>query len=188
MRKNKNGVSPLIATVLIIGFTIALAAVVMTWGGGFVRSTTEGTSKQSDLTLKCSTELDFSITSAVKGTTSNKITVDNGGALAIKSMIFRIYDSTDSLKGVIDTSNSSQWVATQPKNIPGYSVVTFDVGTGTTGGNSACTCTGVCLPNCIKTLNDATYNKVEAIAVIDDGSGSSYTCGSAPRERELETV
>jgi len=34
--KNKQGVSPLIATVLIIGFTIALAAVVMIWGETFL--------------------------------------------------------------------------------------------------------------------------------------------------------
>ena len=29
---NKRGVSPLIATVLIIGFTVALAAMIFTWG------------------------------------------------------------------------------------------------------------------------------------------------------------
>ena len=28
----KKGISPLIATVLILGFTVALAAVIMTWG------------------------------------------------------------------------------------------------------------------------------------------------------------
>jgi len=33
--KNKKGVSPL--TVLLIGFTFALAAVIMTWGNGFIR-------------------------------------------------------------------------------------------------------------------------------------------------------
>ena len=31
---NKKGISPLIATVLLIGFAVALAAVVMTWGLG----------------------------------------------------------------------------------------------------------------------------------------------------------
>ena len=36
---NKKAVSPLIATVLIIGFTVALAAIVMTWAGGFMRQT-----------------------------------------------------------------------------------------------------------------------------------------------------
>ena len=33
----KRGISPLIATVLLIGFTVTLAAVIMTWGGGFTR-------------------------------------------------------------------------------------------------------------------------------------------------------
>ena len=43
MRKNKRGISPLIATVLLIGFTVALAAMVMTWGSGFIKKTTEQT-------------------------------------------------------------------------------------------------------------------------------------------------
>ncbi len=34
-KMNEKGVSTLIETVLIIGFTIVLAAVVMTWGGQF---------------------------------------------------------------------------------------------------------------------------------------------------------
>ncbi|MBS3163071.1 hypothetical protein J4427_00055 [Candidatus Woesearchaeota archaeon] len=38
---NKKGISPLIATVLIIGFTIVLAVVVMQWGNSFVKSLTE---------------------------------------------------------------------------------------------------------------------------------------------------
>ena len=33
---DKRGISPLIATVLIIGFTVALAAVIITWGGRFI--------------------------------------------------------------------------------------------------------------------------------------------------------
>lgn len=38
---NKKAVSPLIATVLIIGFTVALSAIVMTWGGVFMREEVE---------------------------------------------------------------------------------------------------------------------------------------------------
>ncbi len=38
---NKNGISPLIATVLIIGFTVSLTAIVMVWGRGLVTQTTE---------------------------------------------------------------------------------------------------------------------------------------------------
>ena len=34
---NKKGISPLIATVLILGFTVALAAIIMTWGTDFTK-------------------------------------------------------------------------------------------------------------------------------------------------------
>ena len=50
---NKKGISPLIATVLIIGFTVALAAIIITWGGQFIDTVTESTSEQSAVQLKC---------------------------------------------------------------------------------------------------------------------------------------
>jgi len=49
----KRGISPLIATVLLIGFTIVLAAVVMRWGGEFVRTTTEQTACETDVATTC---------------------------------------------------------------------------------------------------------------------------------------
>ena len=39
--KNKKGISPLIATVIIIGLTIVLAALVVTFGTNLVKKTTE---------------------------------------------------------------------------------------------------------------------------------------------------
>lgn len=49
----KKGISPLIATVLLIGFTIVLAAVVMRWGGEFVRETTEETACETEIASAC---------------------------------------------------------------------------------------------------------------------------------------
>ena len=50
---SKRGVSPLIATVLIIGFTVALAAIIFTWGSSFVKDTTEQTSQNARSSLSC---------------------------------------------------------------------------------------------------------------------------------------
>lgn len=90
--KNKRGISPLIATVLLIGFTVALAAMVMTWGSGFIKKTTENTEAQASSTLKCASELAFEITgvtcNANKGI--NSIKVDNRGSLEIRAIKFRI--------------------------------------------------------------------------------------------------
>lgn len=60
--KNRKAISPLIATVLLIGFAVALAAIVMTWGGGFIRKTTETTETQAETTLLCAKlNLDVSV-------------------------------------------------------------------------------------------------------------------------------
>ena len=65
--KNKKGISPLIATVLVIGFTIVLAAMVITWGTKLFKTTTEETGKTSQFNLLCTTGYDIEY-SAKKGT------------------------------------------------------------------------------------------------------------------------
>ncbi len=53
LNKNKKGVSPLIATVLLIAFTVALGAVVMNWGRSYVTETAEKVKTSSDIELSC---------------------------------------------------------------------------------------------------------------------------------------
>ncbi len=89
----KKGITPLIATVLLIGFTVALAAVIITWGGGFVDTMTKRTSQTTDITLKCVTELKFGI-SKVSCDESNpghikSITIENNGDLGIVELTLR---------------------------------------------------------------------------------------------------
>ena len=57
--KNKKGVSPLIATVLIIGFTIVLAALVITWGTKLFKGTVSDTETTSQFSLACTTGLNL---------------------------------------------------------------------------------------------------------------------------------
>ncbi len=52
--KNKKGISPLIATVLIIGFTIVIAALVITWGTGLFKKTVSDTEKSGRISTLCS--------------------------------------------------------------------------------------------------------------------------------------
>ncbi len=61
MRKNKKGISPLIATVLLIGFTIVLAALVMRWGGTLFRETTQTTGCEAQGRIACSSQVDISV-------------------------------------------------------------------------------------------------------------------------------
>ena len=57
--RNKKGISPLIATVLLIGFTVALAGIVITWGSNFVKNITSGTEERTESTLACAGDLNF---------------------------------------------------------------------------------------------------------------------------------
>ncbi len=54
---SKKGVSPLIATVLLIAFTVALGAVVMNWGRSYVESTAELTKQNADRGVQCSQDV-----------------------------------------------------------------------------------------------------------------------------------
>ncbi|MDP3917197.1 MAG: hypothetical protein Q8Q42_02820 [Nanoarchaeota archaeon] len=98
--KYKKGISPLIATVLLIGFAVALAAVVMTWGLDFIQNTAANTEKQTKNTLICASDLTFAISDVDK--MGKTITVDNRGQVNIKSVIFRVY--TDGAVTTLDSS------------------------------------------------------------------------------------
>ncbi len=105
MRRNKKGISPLIATVLLIGFAVALAAVVMTWGLDFIKSTADATESQTQNTLICASDLSFAISDV--NPSDGSITVDNRGQVNIKSVIFRIYtpdgvETVDSASGALN--------------------------------------------------------------------------------------
>lgn len=59
--KSRKAVSPLIATVLLIAFAVALGAVVMNWGRGYVEDTANLARERSDAEVTCTAEVDLSI-------------------------------------------------------------------------------------------------------------------------------
>ena len=59
--RSKKGVSPLIATVLLIAFAVALGAVVMNWGKGYVQSQAVQVETQSNAQLSCQSDIELSV-------------------------------------------------------------------------------------------------------------------------------
>ncbi len=55
--QTKKAVSPLIATVLLIAFTVALGAVVMNWGRGYVEETAAFAKEKSNTQIGCAMDL-----------------------------------------------------------------------------------------------------------------------------------
>ncbi|MBD3310073.1 hypothetical protein GF351_02545 [Candidatus Woesearchaeota archaeon] len=58
---DKKGVSPLIATVLLIAFAVALGAVVMNWGRAYVEQTADDVEGQSETDIKCSFDVSMEV-------------------------------------------------------------------------------------------------------------------------------
>jgi len=83
MGNKKRGISPLIATVLLIGFIVALVAVVMMWGKGFVMEKAQKEGSLADKQLGC-TRVKIDIKKE-----GNSIFVLNSGSEPIDGLILR---------------------------------------------------------------------------------------------------
>lgn len=105
--KSKKGISPLIATVLVIGFTVALAAIILTWGQTFTRGIQESTEMSTEIQLICAQDVNFAVNSVCtfedEDVTKAKITIDNKGNIAINRFMARLYEDANT----VDTAEIS---------------------------------------------------------------------------------
>ena len=86
---SKRGISPLIATVLLVGFTVALAAVVITWGGRFIQQTQDDVDRSTKLGLSCS-KLNFEIVSVACASLQMTVTINSNTDQIIDNVILRL--------------------------------------------------------------------------------------------------
>ena len=121
---SKKGISPLIATVLIIGFTVALAAIIINWGTGFVRQTQVTTEQSANLQITCAQDVIFAISDACISGTDLVITVSNDGTQDIDEFIARVSNETTSAVGQIIIGGAD------PFNINSTTVPTADIPNG----------------------------------------------------------
>jgi len=75
-RRNKKGISPLIATVLVIGFTIVLAALVITWGTKLFKTTVSETETASKVSLACTVGLKLEVLDSTLDDTNTQVTLN----------------------------------------------------------------------------------------------------------------
>jgi len=87
----KKGISPLIATVLIIGFTVALAAVIMIWGQSFSKSVQKSTEQSAKVQLVCAQDVAFEMESLCYHGNKVYIIVKNNGNVEIEKYIVRMF-------------------------------------------------------------------------------------------------
>ena len=89
----KKGISPLIATVLLIVLSVALAAMVMTWVLNLTKDATTEANKQMEEQQKCSA-LDFEITDVNCG--EGKVIVQSNTDVEISNVTLRVFRGADS--------------------------------------------------------------------------------------------
>lgn len=92
---NKRGISPLIATVLLIGFVVAAAAVVMIWTRGFVEELQEKEGGQSSARLSCATDVEIGVRDLTFGSGQMTVVVENKRE-KVDGFIFVVQGSSDS--------------------------------------------------------------------------------------------
>lgn len=118
MMNNKKAVSPLIATVLLIAFAVALGAIVMNWGRTYVTDTQTFAREGSESLVTCSSnvELEANVLKAyvhVKDpTTTNhyvdyvELSLENKGGLDLPQIVVKLYDE-ESGQGIASVYNYS---------------------------------------------------------------------------------
>ncbi len=98
----KRGISPLISTILIIGFTIVLAAFVIQWGLGSFQKYKESSDFESRVALACS-DVNFKINEACILFNTTNIVLENLGSGKIKGFLYRV--KSDKGVSVTDSQN-----------------------------------------------------------------------------------
>lgn len=97
MKLFRKGISPLIATVLIIGFTVALAAIIMTWGTTFSKGMQKTTESTTEEQLACAQDVVIDLSSACIEGSNIKLTIKNDGSKDLQRVSVRLYDSASTV-------------------------------------------------------------------------------------------
>jgi flagellin-like protein len=123
----KRAVSPLIATVLLIAFAVALGAVVMNWGRGYVEDTANIARERSDTEVKCASDVDVSVveidntaqvcynTTLVGGNHTLYFIVENKKSTTIDKIQARLIGDKTRVPLIIDLGDNSNLSTNQAK-------------------------------------------------------------------------
>src|SRR3989344_8590518 len=86
----KRGISPLIATVLLIGFTIVLAAAIFQWGSSLFEKIKAQSEEKALTKITCVSDVNIDIKQACNLISSALITIDNKGNINVKGLTVRL--------------------------------------------------------------------------------------------------
>lgn len=170
----KKAISPLIATVLIIGFTVALAAVIMTWGQTFIKGMQETSDTSASKEMACATDVDVSVDvcreNPVDGDPDQmgddivKFILKNNGKRDLSKTKLRLVYTDDN--GVTQGLSLGDLAGIGAGEITSSSF--FDFSVGQMSGLDD-----------IGNLGEITINKIEALPVITINQNEEVVCEGA---------
>jgi len=112
-RMNRKGVSPLIATVLLIAFAVALGAIVMNWGRTYIDDTQDTARQGSEGLVTCSSAVNLKI-DVLKAIVNRdgdnvenvELSLENRGGMELPEFVVKFYDE-NSGEGVAIVHNQT---------------------------------------------------------------------------------
>jgi len=88
---NKRAITPLIATILLIGFTVVLAAIIITWGSSLTKSILERSESIKEREINCFSDYKINIKKIEVGSNKINLLIQNDGSGNIDKFKVRIY-------------------------------------------------------------------------------------------------
>ena len=101
-KSRKRGISPLIATVLLIGFTIALASIIFSWVSSFTEERASKTAEIVKSEVSCATSIEIGIEKACVDSAGVHFTLENRKNNDISGFVVRLESATDPNVDVIE--------------------------------------------------------------------------------------
>ncbi len=90
MKREKRGISPLIATVILVGLTVTIGALL--WIFLSKEAKLIGEKEGAKCSAQQAAEIDFTITKCVKGSNSVDLSIQNTGKVSITSFRYKVDD------------------------------------------------------------------------------------------------
>jgi len=95
---SKKGISPLIATVLIIGIVGIIASFLLIWSQDIFKTTMKSPEEDAEAEMICESEVEFNIEDIVLIDEGTEITVTNNANTQIENFVAKVYLDTGEVK------------------------------------------------------------------------------------------
>ncbi len=158
MIRGKRGISPLLATVLLIGFTVALVGLLILWGRSYVEERAEKEGALAEAKTEC-LNIKFSVvdTDASAYPSAITVTLKNEGNKKIDGFIFRI------------EGDAGGPAFEHTKSIAGLSTETYSIATGQKSSE----------------IGDITDGKINLLPRLKVASGVYVPCSDKQKEARI---